>query len=243
LVGILEGHRKKVTCLGMTASGTLVTGSSDSSLKVWDVPARSCLLTIPGHAGKLCPVTVWADRAAGEHATGVVRVWDTCTGEVLSHLEGHTAQLTCIDAEKGRVIATGSLDATVRLWSVAKGRLLHTLEGHTAAVQCVKLAGDRVASGGDDKSLRVWSVRFGSCLFVKRRHAAPVQCLHLVQEQAGSCLVSASEDGAVYVWGLEAEALVRTLLGVHTGRIRAVASARGLLVMGSVDKAGSVSAW
>ena len=144
----------------------------------------------------------------------------------------------------------GSLDSTVRLWSVTKSEIIHVLEGHVGTVQCVQLCGDRVVSGGDDKSLRVWSVKYGHCIFLKRRHASPVMKLHpfppnpsTSSSTSGACVVSAGEDGAMYLWCLEAEALVRSVQEPHKDRVRAMANVRGLLVTTSVDKTAAVYAW
>ena len=86
------------------------TGSSDGTIRVWTMATKECTLKIQGYAGKLSPIVTWANRVAAEVSgvTGTLQVWDTTSGEVLSKFEGHTKQISCIDGEKGRYIATGT---------------------------------------------------------------------------------------------------------------------------------------
>lgn len=56
---------------------------------------------------------------------GVVRVWETSSGNLVRELAGHTGTVTSIDwSEDGDRILSGSQDGTVRVWSLSSGNEL-----------------------------------------------------------------------------------------------------------------------
>lgn len=94
-------------------------------------------------------------------------------------LEGHSKWVRSVGiGVEGRVVATGSYDATARVWTLGQDALagkdakdyaqLHCLP-HPGAVMAVavnKLSGEetRVVSGCEDGVVRVWSASSGELL-------------------------------------------------------------------------------
>jgi WD40 repeat protein len=64
----------------------------------------------------------------------------------------------------GRLLASGSGDATIKLWEVASGSLVRTLSGHTSVVRSVAFSPDGrlLASGSADATIKLWEVASGS---------------------------------------------------------------------------------
>jgi len=53
-VNILNGHKGWVTCLCLNmSSDLLVSGSSDKTIKIWDLKSGKCVDSISGHEGTL----------------------------------------------------------------------------------------------------------------------------------------------------------------------------------------------
>lgn len=49
----LHGHKDSVECLALDGPfGTLVTGSADRTIRVWDLSSLRCIGTLHGHNGK-----------------------------------------------------------------------------------------------------------------------------------------------------------------------------------------------
>ena len=49
-VGVIKGHRGVVQCLALSPDQSmLVSGSGDSTIKVWDPIKRTCLRTLSEH--------------------------------------------------------------------------------------------------------------------------------------------------------------------------------------------------
>ena len=92
LIRTLEGHAGAVRAVAMSGDGTrAVSGSDDTTLKVWDLTTGRLLRTLEGHADGVTAVAMSGDgtRAVSGSDDETLKVWDLTTGRLLRTLEGH----------------------------------------------------------------------------------------------------------------------------------------------------------
>ena len=163
---------------------SLVSGSYDQTLKIWDVASGTCQATLTGHSAQINGVKFSLDDtmlASGSGEIGrndnSVRLCDVGTGRELKKLEGHSKDnkdCTCILGHRSQVngvsfSADGSLvascsghhngDYSVQMWSVETGQELKKFLGHSDRVRCVKFHPTHarlLVSGSDDQSVGLW---------------------------------------------------------------------------------------
>ncbi|MCR4321230.1 MAG: NB-ARC domain-containing protein [Candidatus Brocadiaceae bacterium] len=229
----LEGHTREVSTVSLTPDGRrAVSGSGDSTLRVWDVESGQWLRTLEGHTGSVHAVSLMPNgcRAVSGSRDGtlrVLRVWNVESGQCLRTLEGHTGMVTAVSlTPDGRRAVSGSWDKTLRVWDVESGQCLHTLKGYTGWVEAVSLTPDgRCAVSGSMGELRVWNVESGQCLRTLEGHSEFV-----------SAVSGRIWDGTLPVRDVESLQLC-TLEG-HTGGVGAVSLTPDgrCAVSGSSDK-------
>ena len=75
----LVGHRDWVMAVAVFEdSQRIVSGSVDSTVKIWDVESGACLRTLSGHSSFLNAVAVFADNQRVVSGSGdrTVKIWD-----------------------------------------------------------------------------------------------------------------------------------------------------------------------
>lgn len=224
-----HGHHV-ITSVQLDEDGTIITGSDDGLVKVWEGRTGKLAMTLSGHQGG-----VWALRKVGHTLVSgstdrTLMIWDATTGRCLHVLAGHTSTVRCVEIV-GRWVVSGSRDGTLRVWDAASGECLHVLHGHTASVRCMAVWGPHhVVSGSYDHLCRVWDLRTGACVAELRGHTSRVYSL----ATTATHIYSGSQDATVRVWDPRTGQCVRVVSG-HRALVGMLSLRHGRLVSGSTD--------
>jgi len=100
----------------------LLTGSEDSTARLWDMATGREILSLKGHTGGVRSVAVTPDgqRLVTGGDDGTARVWDAVSGGELLTLKGNSGPVYSVAVTSdGRRLITGSADGTVKIWEAA----------------------------------------------------------------------------------------------------------------------------
>ena len=115
-------------------------GSSDETLKLWDVAAGTTIRTYEGPAAGVRVAAFSQDgrTLVSGGSRNILKVLDAASGRPVRRLHGADQYvLSAVLSPDGRVLATGGSDYDVKLWDAASGALLRKLEGHGGWVQSI----------------------------------------------------------------------------------------------------------
>jgi len=245
---VFQGHTSTVRCLvilkptkvGETFDGQpimmpkeelIITGSRDSSLRVWKLPKpgeRSIMQTGPpandydnpyfvraltGHHHSVRAIAAHGDTLVSGSYDCTVRVWKISTGEVLHRLQGHSQKVysVVLDNDRNRCIS-GSMDNMVKVWSLEAGTCIFTLEGHSSLVGLLDLSHGRLVSAAADSTLRIWDPENGQCKSKLCAHTGAITCF----QHDGQKVISGS-DKTLKMWNVQTGDFVKDLLTDLTG--------------------------
>ncbi len=218
LIRTLEGHSGSVTSVAFNPNGnTLVSGSNDKTLKVWDVRSGRLLRTLEGHSAGVKSVAISADGSivASGSDDSKLKLWDARSGCLLRTLEGHSNGVKSVAfSPEGSTVVSGSSDNTLMLWDARSGRLLHTLKGHSRSVRTLAFGPDgaTVVSGSIDMTLKLWAARSGRLLHTLEGHSNEVSSVTFSPD--GTTVISGSDDKTMKVWDAVSGRLLRSLDGI-----------------------------
>ncbi|CAI7611957.1 unnamed protein product [Penicillium viridicatum] len=158
-------------------------------------------------------------------------------------LEGHSTSVRCVSfSPDGRIIASGSFDATIKLWNPTTGSLQHTLEGHLRCVRSVSFSPDNrvIASGSEDTTVRLWDRATGNLQQILEGHLDSVQCIAFSPD--GRFLASGSDDQTIKLWDTLTGAPHRSLQG-HLDSVTSVVFSPDCLLLASGSDDATIRIW
>ncbi|KAG8743264.1 SCF ubiquitin ligase complex subunit cdc4 [Ceratobasidium sp. 414] len=157
---VLEGHSQVVRALA-THGQTAVSGSYDTTLKVWNLITGECKWTLSGHTQKVYSVAIDSERnqVVSGSMDGTARIWSLVTGQTLHTLTGHSSLVAALGVSPTNIV-TAAADSTICVWDPLSGTLKHELAAHTGAITCFQHDEYKVLSGSDGKLL-MWDIREG----------------------------------------------------------------------------------
>jgi division protein 1 len=146
----LESHVAEVTALHFRGD-TLVSGSSDKTLRQWDLVKGRCVQTLD---------VLWAAAQAEATTTTTDGPWRQ-TGRVTDAAADFVGAIQVFDA----ALACGTADGMVRLWDLRSGQVHRSLVGHTGPVTALQFDDVHLVTGSLDRSIRVSNV-LNRCIMV-----------------------------------------------------------------------------
>jgi len=239
-VSILSGHTNWVRSLTFSSDGTfLVSGSSDTTIKLWHIQTGGVIRTFSGHTDYIYSVSMSLDCAtiASGSVDKTIRLWDVGTGECSHIIEGHTHQVNSVNFSKHpQTLISSSDDYTVRWWGI-DGHQIQQAGG-----------GPKVAFSSDGTHF----ISFGTTHNTVQNSDSGVMVAELpaVNGQVQSCCfspdgktVAGAIGSTIYLWDITGSVphLVETFVG-HTDDIYSlVFSSPSTLISASLDE--SVKFW
>ncbi|MBL1173668.1 protein kinase domain-containing protein [Pantanalinema sp. GBBB05] len=242
----LAGHTSYVNVLALSPDGeTLISGSADKTIKLWDLATGQELQTLTGHTSFVNALAVSPDGSTlvSGSADRTIRVWDLATGKQLRVLMGHTSFINALAiTADGETLVSASADRTIKLWNLATGQLIRTLVGHTSFVNTLAISSDDriLASGSADKTIKLWNLTTGQLQQTLMGHDDYVNAIVITPD--GKTLISGSADKTIKLWDLAIGKELQTLTG-HTGYVMALAVHPNGKTLASSSSDGSVKLW
>ena len=238
-MAMLSGHTDFVRAVVFSSDGTsLVSGSDDTTIKLWDVQTGGVVKTFCGHTNLVRSVSISVDhtKIASGSADGTIRLWDIQTGECHHIMEqDHKVQSVIFSPINSQYLITVSGEK-VEQWDIDGHQISPSYDGSCA---CFSSDGTKLVLC-QEADITVQGTDSG----------AIVAKLCIPNSTARNCCISpdsrlvavAAEDNSVYIWDVTGSNphLIETLVG-HTHNIISPVFSSSSLITSSWD--GSVKFW
>jgi transcription initiation factor TFIID subunit 5 len=104
-------------------SNYLATGSSDKTVRLWDISRGNCVRVFSGHNGPVQALAFSQDgtKLATAGDDKYVHIWDISSGTRIKKMGGHRGCVTSLAfSQEDSLLASSGLDGSVRIWDILR---------------------------------------------------------------------------------------------------------------------------
>ena len=129
----LTGHTYGVRTIARLPERQIISGSSDNTIKIWNLDGKTAIFTFKGHTKAInaVPVTLDNKRMISVASDNTLKVWNIETWEELFPLKDHTDSVYAVAVLPDGRLISGSDDFTLKVWSLDTSEELSPAIGDT----------------------------------------------------------------------------------------------------------------
>ncbi|XP_065890041.1 F-box/WD repeat-containing protein 7-like isoform X2 [Dysidea avara] len=157
VVSKLEGHNDVVCCLDCNQQ-MLLTGSRDTSVKLWSLTTFEMLHHMGGHTGVVTSVRLVSEQV---------------------HLSSTSHSDVVADSSKVEMMLvglSGSLDCSIKVWNLDSGGLVRSIYVFSP-ITCMDYCDNKIVIGTEGGKVDVWDLSAGRHLYTARNPDRAVTCV------------------------------------------------------------------
>ncbi|KAI8902013.1 hypothetical protein BC833DRAFT_575422 [Globomyces pollinis-pini] len=160
--GLFEGHTAKITCVeAWDTRSTLITGSMDKTVRLWDIYTGEPLFVFTAPYGVEAITFTESGKVVVALSGGILSIFSCIPDVTFPRPPEFDCEITCIllTARSNRLLC-GLKDGRVAVWYIKLGKFEFLKDSHSDKVNALVLSsnGSIAVSVGEDSKVLVWSI-------------------------------------------------------------------------------------
>ena len=216
------GHTSLINSIALSYdSKTLLSASSDKTVKLWDCRTGIILLDLLEHSKVVNSAQFSHDGLSIVTASDdkTVKIFNIASGNKTAEINSHTDEVNgAIFSKDDTKILSFSHDYTAIISDARTGNLIFEMKGHKADINSAVFDSSEnfVLTASRDKTAIIWDAHTGKMLFHLTGHTSDI--ISAVFDNEGKKVLTSSYDCTAKVWETASGKLLFTLTA-HTDKL------------------------
>ncbi|RAM53032.1 MAG: hypothetical protein C6Y22_02755 [Hapalosiphonaceae cyanobacterium JJU2] len=232
----LKGHALKVTSAAITADHkTVISGSEDNTIKIWNLETGQLKRTLTGHTGIVNYLSVTPDDKYIVSAESKnVRIWNLQTGALIRELENSNGTISFVEtSQDGKILimdgGTQSIKSkkvdqsgysyetfitkyVINVLNLQSGNLTTRLVNDDLFTE-IEISSNRnlLVSGDRTGRLNIWNLRTNTLQKTLIEHKSEIKSIAISPDE--KTIVSTGNDGQIKIWDVNSGKIKSTFTG------------------------------
>ncbi|KAL6928350.1 hypothetical protein ACO0SA_003088 [Hanseniaspora valbyensis] len=213
----LTGHQDAIKTISFNGT-TLITGSLDKTIKIWNFQTGQCISTYRGHTDSVLSIDSNNSIIVSGSADKTVRIWHVDLRTCYT-LKGHSDWVNCVKLDcESMTCFSCSDDHSIKMWDIKENKLIKNFKGHVGQVQKIvllHLASDiKLVSDLDDCCPELNSISSDDADKIESERDGGLKS----DVNYPTHIVSCSLDSTIKIWDVKTGKCIRTQFG-HVGGV------------------------
>ncbi|MFM6669103.1 MAG: WD40 repeat domain-containing protein [Dolichospermum sp.] len=170
----IEGHSDSVDAIALTPDGkTVIAGSGDGTIKVWDLETGEIEFTLEGHSSWVTEIAITPDGKTVISGSwdNTIKIWDLETRKEKFTFKGHSGWVKAIAVTPSRINSTSPVFKSQILIVLLSPEPEISVLPSGVTERAVNRDGQTVISGSDDNTIKIWNLETGRKKFTFKGHS------------------------------------------------------------------------
>ncbi|MBD2345664.1 beta-propeller domain-containing protein [Anabaena subtropica] len=219
-----KGHLGAINALAISLNGqTLVSGSNDKTLKLWDLRTLQLLYSSPPSQSAITSLAISTDGKtiiAGSQG-GTLRTWNLPTRELAGNpTKLHKGAINCVAINPNcQTVVTCGSDRTLKVIDLFTKNIIHNLSAGKTPIKAISISPDKqtLVTASEAGTIKTWNLTTGKLIYsLAQAHESSINTVTFIANSL--TFITGSSNKTIKIWTINSAKKIELLHTLDRGK-------------------------